>query len=339
MRLIRFLPLPVLLVVVLLAAGCGGGGGTKVPADDVALVGKTPITKAQLAGLMAGAKRNYKARKQPFPKVGTSGYDDLQNRAVAYLVEEAELQQKAATLGITVKPKDVDTRLKELKQQYFQGNQKEYEKQLKAQGLTEPQLRQDLFAQILSEKIYTKVTSKVKVTNADVQTYYNEHKSSYTTQASRDVRHILVSNKKLADQLEQQLKGGASFATLAKKYSKDTSSARNGGKLTINKGQTVPPFDKVAFALATGATSPPVHTQYGWHIIQALSAVRPEKQTPLSSVKDQIQQQLLTTKKQTAMSKWVDNVKKEYAKQITYQVGYQPPATSTATTTSNSTTG
>src|SRR5207253_8943837 len=62
----------------------------------------------------------------------------------------------------------------------------------------------------------------------------------------------------LATQLESRLKGGESFASLAKKYSKDPSSAKVGGKLTITKGQTVAPFDKVAFSLKTGETSPPV---------------------------------------------------------------------------------
>ena len=108
------------------------------------------------------------------------------------------------------------------------------------------------------------------------------------------------------------------------------------GKLTITKGETVAPFDKVAFSLKTGETSPPVHTQYGWHIIQALSAVKPAKVTPLASVKQSIESTLLQTKKSNAMNAWVNQVKKDYAKKVVYAAGYTPSATTTATT---STTG
>ena len=341
MKLLRFLPLALLLALALLAAGCGGGGSSKsVPSDAVAKVGDNTITKAQFTFLLAGAKRTYAARKTPFPKAGSTQYKQLQDQAMQYLVQQSELEQKAKDLGVTVTDKDVDARLAQIKKQYFNGKEAEYRKQLKAQGLTEPQLRQDLHAQILSEKLYKKVTGATKVTDADVKTYYNANRAQYGTAASRDVRHILVANKKLADQLESQLKGGASFATLAKKYSKDPGSAKSGGKLTITKGQTVPEFDKEAFALKTNAISPPVHTQYGWHIIQALSAVKAAKTTPLATVQEQIRQQLLQTKKTDTMTKWLDNVKKGYAKTVSYQAGYAPASTdTTSTTTTASTTG
>ena len=337
MKLLRFLPVALLLAVVVLAAGCGGGSKS-VPSDSVAVVGDATITKAQFNFLLDGAKRTYKARKTPFPKAGTTQYKSLQDQAMQYLVQEAEYEQKAGDLGVTVTDKDVQARLKQIKKQYFGGSQTKYQAQLKAQGLTEQQIMQDLHAQLLSEKLYNKVTADVKVTDADIAAYYKEHKADYSQASSRDVRHILVNNKKLADQIESQLKGGADFAKLAKKYSKDPGSAANGGKLTVSKGQTVPEFDKVAFSLKTNELSAPVHSQYGWHIIQALSAVKPAKQTPLKDVKDSIKQQLLQTKKTDAMNKWVDGVKKEFAKKISYQAGYEPTPTSTAATTSTDTT-
>ena len=336
MRL-RFTSLVLLLALGLVAAGCGGG--TKaVPADAVAVVGSTTITKTQFNFLLDGAKRTYAARKTPFPKAGTTQYKSLQDQAMQYLVQESELEQKANDLGVAVTDKDVTKRLAQIKQQYFGGDQKKYQAQLKSQGLTEPQIKQDLHAQILSEKLYAKVTANVKVTDKDIAAYYDQHKSDYSQAASRDVRHILVNNKKLADQLETQLKNGADFAKLAKKYSKDPGSAANGGKLTVSKGQTVPQFDKVAFALKTNEISPPVHTQYGWHIIQALSAIKPATTTPLAKVKTQIQQQLLQTKKTTAMTQWLNGVKKDFAKKVHYQVGYAPASTTT-TGTAGTTTG
>ena len=332
-----FLPALLLLAALLVAAGCGSGSQS-VPANAVATVGNDTITKEQFNFLFDGARRTYKARKQTFPKAGTTAYKSLQDQAMQYLVQESELQQKADDMGIKITDADVAAKLKQIKQQYFGGSEKKYQAQLKAQGLTEPQIKQDLHAQILSEKLYAKVTSDVKVTDADITKYYNEHKSDYQQAASRDVRHILVNNKALADSLYSQLKGGADFATLAKKYSKDPGSKNTGGKLTISKGQTVAPFDKVAFELKTNELSKPVHTQYGWHIIQALSAVKAATTTPLKDVKASIQTQLLQTKKTDAMNTWVAGVKKDFSGDVHYQAGYEPSVTATTGTTATTTT-
>ena len=336
MRKLRFLPLPLLLVVALVIAGCGGGSSKSVPQDAVAVVNGDTITKAQFNDLLASAKRTYKARKTTFPKAGTAAYKSLEDQAVTYLVQEAELEQKAKQLGVTVTDKDVQSRISQIKQQYFGGKDAEYKKQLAAQGLTEAQLKQDLHAQILTEKLYNKVTADAKVTDAEVTQYYNQHKADYKTQASRDVRHILVKTKAKAQQLETQLHNGADFAKLAKKYSTDTASAKVGGKMTIQKGQTVPPFDKAAFSLKTNEISAPVHSQYGWHIIQALGPVKAAKQTPLKDVKEQIRQNLLQTKKTDEMTKWVDQLKKDYASKVSYQAGYAPATTATSTTSTTS---
>jgi len=334
MRL-RFLPVALLLVLAaLFVAGCGGGS-KNVPADAVAVVGKDTITKEQFNFLLSGAKRTYKARKTAFPKAGTTQYKSLQDQAMSYLVQESELEQKAKDLGVEVTEKDVDARLAQIKKQYFGGSDTKYQAQLKSQGLTEAQIRSDLHAQVLSEKLYKKVTADVKVSDADIKAYYAAHKTDYTQAESRDVRHILVNNKKLADTIYGQLKGGANFATLAKKYSKDPGSAANGGKLTVSKGQTVPEFDKTAFELKTNELSKPVKTQYGWHIIQALSAVKQAKTTPLKDVTTTIKQQLEQTKKTDAMNKWVAGVKKDFKSDVRYQAGYEPTQTDTGTGTTS----
>jgi parvulin-like peptidyl-prolyl isomerase len=337
MKTLRFLPLPLLLVVGLLVAGCGGSTAS-VPPDAVAVVGSNTITKAQYNALLASARRTYKARKTAFPKVGTAAYKSLSDQAVTYLVQEAELEQKAKELGITVTDADVQARIDQIKQQYFGGNQKTYETQLKAQGLTEAQLKQDLRSQILSEKLYAKVTADAKVSNADVAAYYKAHKSTYVTPKTREVAHILVKSKSAADAIETQLKNGADFASLAKKYSTDKVSGKNGGKLCVAHGTstsdgkcvtTVAPFDKTAFALTTGAISAPVHSSYGWHVIRAVGPVKPSHSTPLSAVKETIRQNLLTTKKQKEMTAWVDQLKKDFSSKIAYQAGYTPAATTT----------
>lgn len=329
MKTLRFFALPLLLVAALLVAGCGGGS-KGVPSSAVARVGNDTITKAQFAALLLAAKASYKSKGTPFPKAGTASYKTLQDQIVSYLVQEAEFTQKGKDLGVTVTDKDVQARLAQIKTQYFGGSETKYKAQLKQQGLTEPELLDELRAQILSEKLYSKVTLHVIVTDKQLKAYCAKTPSACPP--TRDVRHILVSNKALADKLETQLKNGASFAVLAKKYSKDTGSAASGGKLTVSRGQTVPPFDKVAFSIKTGQISAPVHSTYGWHIIQALSAVRP----PVLAT---VRTTLLQTQKTTTMNNWVAAVKKSYLKKLAYQTGYAPAATGTTSTATATTTG
>ena len=327
--------------VVLLAAGCGGTSTATLGSDDAAVVGSKPITKVQFQALMDRAQKSYTAQKRPFPKAGTTEYEQLKGQAVTFLIQRAEFDQEADAMGIKITDGQVNKRIEQLKKQFYGGNDTRYQKALKQQGLTEEQAKQEVRAQVVSEELFKKVTSDVKVSQAEVKAYYTSHKSQYGQPETREVRHILVPKKALADSIYAQLKSGANFAALAKKYSKDPGSASNGGKLTISKGQTVPPFDKAAFALKKGELSQPVKTQYGYHIIQPLSDVKPAKATPLAKVQTSIKQQLQQQRKNETMTKWVEDKKKHYCKSgIKYQVGYQPnpdPCTtlgSTTTTTS-----
>ena len=326
-------------LLVLLVAGCGGTSTASLSSDDAPVVGSTPITKDQFQSLMDRAKRSYDSQKRAFPKPGSTEYEQLKGQAVTFLIQRAEFEQEAEAMGIKITDDNVNKRIEQLKKQFYGGNEQRYQKTLKQQGLTEDQAKEEVRAQLISEELFKKVTGDVKVSNDEVKAYYNSHKSQYGQPETREVRHILVTKKVLADKLYAQLKAGANFAKLAKKYSKDPGSASNGGKLTISKGQTVPAFDKTAFSLKKGELSAPVHTQYGYHIIQALSGVKAAQTTSLSKVQASIKQQLEQQHKNDAMTKWVDKKKQTYCKSgIKYQVGYQPNPDPCATVTGTTTT-
>src|SRR5256886_14887860 len=290
---------------------------------------------------MDRAKTSYQSQKRPFPKPGSTEYEQLKGQAVTFLIQRAEFEQEAEGMGINITDDKVNKRIEQLKKQYYGGSEARYEKTLKQQGLTQDQAKEEIRASLIAEAVFKKVTASVNVSQKDVKAYYTAHRSQYVQPESRDVRHILVTKKALADTLWARLKAGANFAALAKKYSKDPGSASNGGKLTVSKGQTVPQFDKVAFALKKGELSKPIKTQYGYHIIQALSDIKAPETTPLSKVQDSIKTQLEQQRKNETMTKWVDTKKKFYCgdTRIKYQVGYQPnPDPCTSLTGSTSTT-
>jgi foldase protein PrsA len=333
MKQLRILVLAAALLA-LVAAGCGGGDDESVPNDAVAVVGDSEIPKAEFDALLSQAKASYKAQKRDFPKVGTPEYNNLKNQAVQFLVQRAQFAQRAEELEVDVTDKQVNDRLGQIKKQYFGGSEKRYESQLKQQGLTDEQVRKDIRAQLIQEALFKDVTENVKVSDQEIEKYYNDNRSQYGQPESREVRHILVASRKQANELYARIKDGESFAKLAKQYSKDPGSKDQGGKLTIARGQTVPPFDQTAFLLGKGVLSRPVKTQYGYHLIQPLSAVKPAKTTPLKDVKDSIKQQLLQTKRNKAMTDWVEAMKKDLRDETSYQVGFAPaePATRTGTT-------
>jgi foldase protein PrsA len=333
----RFVLVPLLIAATAALAACGGGSKA-VPPNDVALVGSTPVTKTQFNGLITQAIATGKARGQAVPKVGSTEYTTLRQDVVNYLVQNAELQQQAAKLGVTVTQKDIDAYLQSLQKLSYGNSAKKLDAAIKASGLTVAQARRQIYFGLLGQKVKAKVTSAAKVSTAQAQQYYKQNQAAYHQAESREVRHILVGTKSLAETLETKLKNGASFVALAKKYSKDTGSAATGGKICAVHGvgtppsgcsQTVPPFDKAAFSLKTGAISPPVHSQFGWHIIQALGPVKPAKTQSFKDAQGAIQQQLLTQQQSTLWSTWLANLKKQYEGKVSYQAGYAPPTTST----------
>ena len=336
---------PIVLVAALLA-GCGGGGSASLKKDDVAVAGKVHVTKVEYDALLAQAKRSFAQQGRPFPKQGTTEYETVKSQAVTLLIQQAEREAKADSMGIKITNADVDKRLAEIKKQYFQNKESKYQAQLKKQHLTDASVRNDIRSQLISEAVFNKVTSSVKVSDSEVHDYYTTHPQLYSQPQSRDVRYILVKKKSDADSVYAQVKSGgdAAWCRLAKKYAKDAS-GQNCGKATFTKGQTVAAFDTVAFSQPTKVVHAPIYdpTQYkSWFVIEPLSSVKPRQSTPEKQVATSIKQQLLQTKKNQAMTDWVSSTTKSFCSgsQIKYQIGYTPsPDPCAVTTTSATSTG
>lgn len=131
-----------------------------------------------------------------------------------------------------------------------------------------------------------KVEAGVQVTQEDLGSYYRDHRDAYLVPERVKVSHILIKTpppgadgkvdekgvaeaQRRAEDLLKQIKNGASFEELAKKYSQDTS-AKDGGALGwLGKGQTVPEFEKAIFSNPKGLVPNLVRSEaFGFHIIR-----------------------------------------------------------------------
>jgi len=141
---------------------------------------------------------------------------------------------------------------------------------------------------------------KPQVTDAEIQSYYNQNLNQYQVKEQVKTRHILIAvpanadatadaaAKAKAEDVLKQLKAGGNFAELAKKYSDDPGSKAQGGELPLIPTSGLDPaYAKAAMALNPGQTSGLVRSQFGYHIIQTEQKEAAHTK-PLSEVKSEI---------------------------------------------------
>ena len=147
----------------------------------------------------------------------------------------------------------------------------------------------------------TKIGGSVEVTDEALRQHFQDHKSEFVAREERALRHILVAvaagageedvrkAEDKANALLMQIRGGGDFASLAKENSDDPGSSGNGGDLGwVEQGLMVPPFEEAAFALAKGAVSDLVRTDFGFHIIQ-VTDIRGGSDAGFDEMRDQVE--------------------------------------------------
>ncbi len=169
---------------------------------------------------------------------------------------------------------------------------------------------------------YIKLTPDVlaplmKVSDKEIEKYYNENRSKFFEPEQRHIRHILIRIKKqdkggvearkLALSILEKIKNGADFAKMAKKYSQGPSATRGGDIGWIKKGDTVKPFEDLAFSLKKGEVGGPVKTIFGYHLIKVEDIKKAHYQS-LNEVKDKIRDILAREKANDNIEEFLDKV-------------------------------
>ena len=190
----------------------------------------------------------------------------------------------------------------------------------------------DTVNSILAQEYMKKVISKVKKpTEQDVEQYYQTHKGEFIHPAQVKAQHILIrvdaeakpeaveAAKAKAEGIRKELLAGGDFGKLAEKYSDDEGSKASGGDLGFfTKDKMIAEFAQAAFSLKKDEISQPVKTEYGYHLIK-VNELSPEKPMVRDEVVPLIQSSLENAKRQEAVEKELERLKKKYKVRIVPQ--------------------
>jgi peptidyl-prolyl cis-trans isomerase C len=250
----RFLTVGVMLAL----TACGKPAATDKPADAAATPAKPPLVTVNGTALSNDLFEDY-VKAVTNGKASSDLSQGDRDQIKENLVRMELIAQQAEKDGLTKDP-EIASRLELSRINVLQ--QASAQKYLKEHAPTEAELRAEFEAQIASSPL-----------------------------VEYHARHILVSSEDVAQKVIEQLKGGADFATLAKRLSSDKGSAVKGGDLDwFSPNDMVKPFGDALALLKNGEfTKTPVQTQFGWHVIQLLGT-RDRTPPSFESVQDRLKQ-------------------------------------------------
>ena len=334
----RILALSAFFVVVAVAvAGCGGG----VPGDSVASVDGNPITtkafdhwmyvaaKSQAAqspgapvivptdppkfnGCIAQVRKSVPTlAKVPASQVRTDCkqlFTSLSSQVLDFLIKTYWYQLEAQRLHIKVTDKQVQNAFETAKKQQF-STDTQFQTFLSQTGQT----LQDILFRFRANQIFQKLIARhsSKVTSAQIQAYYNSHRSQFGTPETRDIRIVLTKTQAEANTAKAALQHGGAWKTIAKKYSTDPTSKNNGGLLVgVTKGEEDAALDAAAFAAPLNKLLGPVKGQFGYYIFEVTKITKATQQTLAQATP--LIQQTLSGQSQTSSQTAVDNTARKH---------------------------
>ena len=263
------------------------------------------------------------ARKQG-PTVESA---QLRTTALNQLIDKKLAEQKIKELDIKVSDEEVRQAIDDVKKQNNL-TQEALVSALQAQGLTFDQYKAQLKEQIERLRLMgQEVRSKIQVGEKEVREYYEANQKLYSDEMFQ-ARHIYFAiNEKTAEadvkkimanamSVLQEARSGTDFGELAKKYSDDQLTAKEGGELgTFKKGEMLPEIEHTVETMQPGDISDLVITPAGFHIIM-LEKKFAKKMKSFDEVKGEIEELLFRKKSEEKFAQWAADLRKGAAIEI-----------------------
>jgi peptidyl-prolyl cis-trans isomerase C len=305
--------------VLLITAVCGFAGEKGPASSKVAVVNGAVITKADYERELGIVKQHLSGMgKQP----NDSQFGQIKKDLLESLIDREVLYQESQKNGVSVSDEAINEQLKAMKKQF--PSEEEFKNALSKLDLSEVSLKSQLKRSMGIQQVIEKQQfgQKVTVSDEEAKAYYDSNPSLFEKPEEVQASHILIKvdpktdaakkaeARKKIEMVQQRLKKGEDFPTLAKEFSECSSSTKGGDLGYFRRGQMVKPFEEVAFALKPGQVSDIVETQFGYHLIKVTDK-KPATKMAYDDVKDKIKESLKKAQVQKEITKYVEGLKEK----------------------------
>jgi len=237
------------------------------------------------------------------------------------LIDNSLLVQRGKDSGVNVET-DVIKRLDDIRIQNKIPTMEELETQIDKSGVSFEDFKNNIRNQLIQQEVIRhEVGSKIILDHAQVQKYYDEHKSEFTRPEQVTLREIFVSTegkpeseipalRKKADELLQRVKNGEDFGELAKHFS-DGSTAKQGGDLgKFQHGQLASNIEQAVFALQRLQTTDVIPTKTGFLLLQVGEHYAAGEQ-PEDKVENEIMDRLYNERLRPGLRAYLETLREE----------------------------
>ena len=242
-------------------------------------------------------------------KLGVQDPDakELDRLAMRKLIQLRLVLQEARARRITVKEKEVDEAIATLRRRF--ADLKGFGQWMKQQGLADKSLFEAVRAGVVADRVKAALVKNVRVTDEQVQQYYEAHKEQLRTQEVR-LQVIIVKDKAAADDVLTALRETKDFARVARQRSIGRLAAKGGDTGWIALETLSPTLRKFVGTMKVGQAGGPLQKGNEFLIVR-LAERRPEKAKSHAEARPQIESYLVALKRQEVLRDWLDEKEKK----------------------------
>jgi foldase protein PrsA len=250
-------------------------------------------------------------------------WTQLRDQVMQLLISYKWIDGEAALRGLSVTDAEVTREFDKQTRQSFR-TREDFQEFLETSGQTAADVRERVRLDLLSNKVRDQVVAgHGQITDQAIEQYYSQHRSSFVVPETRSLRIVLTKRKAQAQRARAELERGASWKSVARRYSIDKESKRKGGKLApVEEGTLENAFERVVFRARKGRLVGPVRMGSDYYVL-TVTKIERERRQSLPEVKQLIRETLESEAQQARLDVFVQDFSARWRAKTECVEGYR----------------